>query len=100
MARIFLTLVAVAALVIWAMPWDGGPFAWMPSENEVQREFSKRYPQYKVLKVVKGGIDNDGTSYSISFQDSSRSEPTVVIWSIYSSGNFYGWTLLGERIQQ
>lgn len=97
-------IVISAALVLLALgiflPWDGGPVAWMPSESEVAHEFAKKHPDLQVIEVRSTTGDNDGKDFIIQYSVSPDKPSKWAIWSIYASGNLYGWTVSDERMNQ
>ncbi len=68
----------------------------MPSGREVAQSFRERH-ELKVLEVWAGDGDNDGNNYLIKYER-IRNKTEWASWSVYSSGNLYGWTLLSERM--
>ncbi len=91
-------LIAVAAMFL--MPWDGGPFAWMPSEEEVSTRFEERHSELKVVKVSAGYGDNDQRSYTIEYTSQGSKETKFAVWQVHSAGRFYGWELDSERLNE
>ena len=93
-------IIAMAALLVvgalFLMPWDGGPFAWMPSEEEVSTRFGELHPDLKVVSVSAGYGDNDHRIYTIEYKPNGAEDTRFSEWEVHSSGRFYGWELDSE----
>lgn len=91
-------VVAIALVAIFAMPWDGGPLAWMPSEGEVSKHFEERHSGLSVIGVSAGAGDNDQRTYVIAYAPRSGGATKQAEWSVHSSGCLYGWKIDHENL--
>ena len=99
--RFVYTSIVAAALVlvaVLAMPWDGGPFAWMPSEGEVSKHFKTLHDDLNVIGVTAGQGDNDEKTYVIAYAPQSGGVTKQAEWSVHSSGCIYGWKIDREYL--